>query len=110
MNTEYALTPSAARALTAALNEPSPLLRRLARRLRAIARLVARRRRAWRRDEELRNLDEATLRDLGVSRRELAAFASGRAGRADAARRRAELDVWLSASSRFRVRSIDSSL
>lgn len=109
MNTEYALPPTAARAL-AGFQWPASPVRRLTRRLRAIARLVARRRRARRRFEDLRHLDERTLRDLGLTRSELASVVAELGGRAAATRRRTDLDVWQSASSRFRVRAIDSSL
>ena len=109
MNTEYALPPTAARAL-AAREWPQPPMQRLLRRLRAIARLVVRRRRARQRFEDLRHLDERTLRDLGVTRSELASVVSELGGSAAATRRRTELEVWQSASSRFRVRAIDSSL
>jgi uncharacterized protein YjiS (DUF1127 family) len=109
MNTEYALPPTAARAL-ASREWPQRPVHRLVRRLRAIARLVARRRRARRRFDDLRHLDERTLRDLGVTRSELASVVSELGGRAAATRRRTDLEVWQSASSRFRVRAIDSSL
>jgi uncharacterized protein YjiS (DUF1127 family) len=109
MNTEYALPPSAARAL-AAFKGPDRPVGRLARRLRAIVRLVARRLRARRRFEDLRHLDERTLRDLGVNRSELESIVSELGGRAAVTRRRTDLDVWQSASSRFRIRAIDSSL
>lgn len=108
MNTEYALPPTAARAL-AELRWTSGPVRRLMRRLRAIVRLVERRRRAWRRFEDLRHLDERTLRDLGVTRSELASIVSELGGRAAATRRRTDLEAWQSASSRFRIRAIDSS-
>jgi uncharacterized protein YjiS (DUF1127 family) len=108
MNTEYALPPTAARAL-AELKWPAGPVHRLMRRLRAIARLFERRRRAWRRYEDLRHLDERTLRDLGVTRSELASIVSELGGRAAATRRRTDLEVWQSASSRFRIRAIDSS-
>ncbi len=109
MNTEYALPPTAARAL-AEFKRPAGPVHRLMRRLRAIARLVARRRRARRRFDDLRHLDERTLRDLGITRSELASVVSELGGRAAATRRRTDLEVWQSASSRFRVRAIDSSL
>ena len=108
MNTEYALPPTASRAL-AEFKWPAGPVHRLMRRLRAIARLVARRRRAWRRFEDLRHLDERTLRDLGVTRSELASIVSELGGRAAATRRRTDLEVWQSASSRLRIRAIDSS-
>ena len=109
MNTEYALPPTAVRVL-AAREWPQRPMQRLVRRLRAIARLVVRRRRSRQRFEDLRHLDERTLRDLGVTRSELASVVSELGGRAAATRRRTELEVWQSASSRFRVRAIDSSL
>jgi uncharacterized protein YjiS (DUF1127 family) len=82
---------------------------RLARRVRAIGRLVARRRRAWRRYRDLQHLDERTLRDLGVTRSEIASVVSELGGQAAATRRRTGSDAWLSASSSF-PRAIDSSL
>jgi uncharacterized protein YjiS (DUF1127 family) len=109
MNTEYALPPTAARAL-AEFKRPAGPVHRLIRRLRAIARLVARRRRAQRWFDDLRHLDERTLRDLGIRRSELASVVSELGGRAAATRRRTDLEVWQSASSRFRLRAIDSSL
>lgn len=109
MNTEYALPPSPARA-PAELKWPAGPVRRLVRRLRAIVRLVARRRRARRRFDDLRHLDERTLRDLGVTRSELASIVSELGGGAAATRRRTDLEAWQSASSRFRIRAIDASL
>jgi len=109
MTTGYALPPSFARTL-AEPDRPAHPVRRLTRRLRAIARLVARRRRARRRFDDLSHLDERTLRDLGVTRSELASVVSELGGRAAATRRRTDLEVWQSASSRFRIRAIDSSL
>ena len=109
MNTDYVLPPSFTQRLAAFKGpaRPSPWV---GRRLRAIARLIARRLRARRRFEDLRHLDERTLRDLGVTRSELASIVSELGGRAAATRRRTDLDTWQSASSRFRVRAIDSSL
>jgi uncharacterized protein YjiS (DUF1127 family) len=109
MNTEYVIPPSFTQRLAAFKGpaRPSPWV---GRRLRAIARLIARRLRARRRFEDLRHLDERTLRDLGVTRSELASIVSELGGRAAATRRRTDLEVWQSASSRFRVRAIDSSL
>ena len=109
MNTEYALPPTASRAL-AEFKWPARPVHRLIRRLRAIARLVARRRRARRWFDDLRHLDERTLRDLGIRRSELASIVSELGGRAAVTRRRVDREVWQSASSRFRVRAIDSSL
>lgn len=109
MNTEYALPPTAARA-PAEFKRPAGPVRRLTRRLRAIARLVARRRRARRRFDDLGHLDERTLRDLGISRSELASVVSELGGRAAATRRRVDSEVWQSASSRLRIRVVDSFL
>ena len=109
MNSEYVIPPSFTQRL-AAFKGPARPSPRLGRRLRAIARLIARRLRARRRFEDLRHLDERTLRDLGVTRSELASIVSELGGRAAATRRRTDLEVWQSASSRFRVRAIDSSL
>lgn len=109
MGTDDALPPLAARAL-ASLGWPDWSWRRLARRLRAVGRLVARRRRAVRRFEDLQHLDERTLRDLGVTRSEIGSIVSELGGQAAATRRRADLEVGSSASSRFRVRAIDSYL
>jgi uncharacterized protein YjiS (DUF1127 family) len=89
---------------------PARPLHRLGRRLRAIVRLIARRRRARRRVEDLRHLDERTLRDLGITRSELASVVSELGGHAAATRRRIDLEAWQSASSSFRIRAIDSSL
>lgn len=109
MNTEYALPPTAARA-QAELKWPAGPVHRLARRLRAIARLIARRRRARRRFDDLRHLDERTLRDLGITRSELASVVSELGGGAAATRRRVDDEVWRSASWSFRIRAVDSSL
>jgi uncharacterized protein YjiS (DUF1127 family) len=109
MNTEYALPTSTARAL-ADIKRPTGAVFRLKRRLLAIARLVARRRRARRRFDDLRHLDERTLRDLGIRRSEVESVVAELGGRAAATRRRTDLEVWQSASSRFRIRAIDSSI
>ncbi len=109
MNTEYALPPTAART-SAESGWPAAPVHRLARRLRAIARLVARRRRARRRFDDLRHLDERTLRDLGITRSELASVVSELGGRAAATRRRVDGEVLHSASSRLRIRTVDSFL
>ena len=109
MNIEYVIPPSFAQRLAAFKGpaRPSPWV---GRRLRAIARLIARRLRARRRFEDLRHLDERTLRDLGLTRSELASVVAELGGHATATRRRTDLEVWQSASSRFRIRAIDSSL
>jgi uncharacterized protein YjiS (DUF1127 family) len=109
MSTEYVIPPSFTQRLAAFKGpaRPSPWV---GRRLRAIARLIARRLRARRRFEDLRHLDERTLRDLGLTRSELASVIAELGGHAAATRRRTDLEVWQSASSRFRVRAIDSSL
>jgi uncharacterized protein YjiS (DUF1127 family) len=82
----------------------------LSRRGRAIRRLFERRRRAGQRFADLQHLDERTLRDLGVTRSEIASIVSELGGLAAATRRRTDYEVWSSASSRFRVRAIDSFL
>ena len=109
MNTNYALPPSFTERL-AEFEWPARPLPRLVRRLRAIVRLIVRRRRARRRFEDLSHLDERTLRDLGITRSELASVVSELGGRAAATRRRTDLEVRQSASSRFRIRAIDSFL
>jgi len=83
---------------------------RFARRIRAVARLIGRHRRAQRNHEDLRQLDERTLRDLGITRAEIPSVIAELAGRAGATRRRTDLDDWHSASARFRPRVIDPSL
>ena len=109
MNTEYALSSGMARALSKW--EPTGgTWRRLSRRLRAMARLVGRRRRARRHDDDLRHLDERTLRDLGMTRAEIPSVVAELAGRVGATRRRTDPYDWHSASSRFRLRVIDPSL
>jgi uncharacterized protein YjiS (DUF1127 family) len=85
-------------------------LRLMARRVRALARLFARQWRARRRFDDLRHLDERTLRDLGVTRSELASVVAELGGRASATRRRTDHQFWVSASSRFPIRAVDSSL
>jgi uncharacterized protein YjiS (DUF1127 family) len=109
MNRTYAVFPSRARSERgrAALRV---VTRRFARRLRALVRLLARRRRAARRYDDLRHLDERTLRDLGVTRSELASVVAEPGGRATASRRRADVRFWTSAAASFRVRSIDTGL
>jgi uncharacterized protein YjiS (DUF1127 family) len=109
MSTDYVIPPSFTQRL-AAFKGPARPWPRIGRRLRAIARLVARRLRARRRFEDLSHLDERTLRDLGLTRSELASVVAELGGHAALTRRRADLDVWQSASSRFRIRAIDSSL
>jgi uncharacterized protein YjiS (DUF1127 family) len=109
MNIAYALPPAAAQALAGLQWRASPV-HRLARRFRAIARIVARRRRDRRRVEDLRHLDDRTLRDLGVTRSELASVVAELGGHAAATRRRTDLDVWPSASSRFRSQAMDAYL
>jgi uncharacterized protein YjiS (DUF1127 family) len=109
MDTEYALPTSTARTL-ADIERPASAVFRLKRRLLAIVRLVARRRRARRRFDDLRHLDERTLRDLGIRRSEVESVVAELGGRAAATRRRTDLEVWQSASSRFRIRAIDSSI
>lgn len=109
MTIDYAIPPSFTQRL-AALGSPARPLPRLGRRLRAIVRLVVRRLRARRRFEDLSHLDERTLRDLGLTRSELASVVAELGGHAAATRRRTDLEVWQAASSRFRVRAIDLSL
>ncbi len=96
-----AATPSYAGADTKGL--------RIVRRLRALMRLIVRRRRAVRHLAELQHLDDATLRDIGLTRSEAASVVSEIGGRVAATRRRTELDFLLSASTRFHVRSADTS-
>ena len=110
MSTPYVL-PSTAKSGAAMPFAPLPrAVSRLTRRARAVVRLARRRRRASRRCEELRHLEDVTLRDLGMTRSEAASLASELGGFAAVTRRRTDLDTWLSASSRFRVRNIDSFL
>lgn len=109
MNTTYAISPSAVR-YDWGISEFRAVSRRFARRVRAIVRLLRRRRRAARRFDDLRHLDERTLRDLGVTRSELTSVVAELGGRASATRRRTDLEFWTSASSTLRIRAIDSSL
>ena len=109
MHSDYALPTMSTRVSTPRPRPDGPWSR-LSRRLRAIRRLMARRRRAWRRYQDLQHLDERTLRDLGVTRSEIASVVSELGGRAALTRRRADLEAWQSASSRFRIRALDSSL
>jgi uncharacterized protein YjiS (DUF1127 family) len=110
MTAEYALQS------TRGADAPMPFatlrkaVARMLRRQRARLRLAARRRRAWKHHQELAQLDSASLRDLGLTRSELYSAAAESGGLVAAARRRADLDAWRSASSRFRIRTIDSYL
>lgn len=110
MNTPYALTDAGQPGGATPIAAPRRGVSRLARRARAVVRLALRRRRASRRCEELRHLEDVTLRDLGLTRSEAASFAYELGGFAAATRRRTDLDAWLSASSRLRIRSTDSFL
>ena len=109
MATEYAVAAMPARTRVS-WRWPEWSWRRLSRRVRAIGRLVGRGRCAGQRFGELQHLDERTLRDLGVTRSEIASIVSELGGRAEAIRRRTDYEVWSSTSSRFRVRAIDSFL
>jgi uncharacterized protein YjiS (DUF1127 family) len=109
MNTTYAITTNSAR-VHWGLTEARRLGQRVARRLRAIARLMWRRRRAARNFADLGRLDERTLRDLGLTRSELGSVTAELGGLAAATRRHADLEVWQSASSSFRIRAVDTSL
>jgi uncharacterized protein YjiS (DUF1127 family) len=110
MIAQYALSSTRIGAGTFAPLRPATALQRLTRRLRALGRLAVRRNRSRHRLDELRNLDAAALRDLGLSASEVGSVVAELDGRAAATRRRTDLDVWLSASPRFRVRAVDSSL
>jgi uncharacterized protein YjiS (DUF1127 family) len=81
----------------------------LVRRARALVRLARRALRARREYAELRQLDAATLRDLGLGPSELGSVAAELRGRAAPSRRRTDFEFRLN-SSRFRVREIDSAL
>jgi uncharacterized protein YjiS (DUF1127 family) len=109
MNTTYAI-PTNSERVQWGLAEARRLGQRAARRFRAIARLMQRRRRAARNFADLSRLDERTLRDLGLTRSELASVNAELGGVAAVTRRRADLEVWQSASSSFRIRAVDTSL
>lgn len=107
MNPHYALPTNAFRAA----RTPNPARarwHRIARRVRALLRLMTRRRRARRRLLDLNQLDDRTLRDLGLSRSELTSVASELGGQAAASRRRTDAEVWRSAASRYRMRAFES--
>lgn len=110
MSFEYALTSTRQATAPAPFAPLRAAVARLARRARAALRLAMRQRRARRSHQALSQLDDATLHDIGISRSEVASIVSELGGRAAATRRRTDLDVWLSASSRFRIRNIDSGL
>jgi uncharacterized protein YjiS (DUF1127 family) len=78
-------------------------------RARALVRLARRALRARREYAELRQLDAATLRDLGLAPSEIGSVAAELRGRTEPSRRRTEFESRLT-SSRFRVREIDSAL
>jgi uncharacterized protein YjiS (DUF1127 family) len=109
MKTEYAVSSGLARPRSK--RQPTGTLwHRFARRIRAVARLIGRHRRTLQHHEDLRRLDERTLRDLGITQAEIPSVIAELAGRAGATRRRTDADDWRSASSRFRTRAIDQSL
>lgn len=110
MSTEYAMSATSARSSAPGYAADAPTSSRAMRRLRALVPLARRWLRDARRQQELQQLDDATLRDLGLTRSEIASVVSELGGRAAATRRRADLDVWQSASLRFRTRAVDSFL
>lgn len=110
MSTEYAMSAELARIGPPGYAADAPTPSRVMRRLHALLLLVRRRLRDARRRRELDQLDDAALRDLGLTRGEIASVVSELGGRIAATRRRADLDVWQSASSRFRIRAVDSFL
>lgn len=110
MNTEYAMSAGSAPGGVPAYAADAPTVSRVMRRLRALVLLVRRRLRAARRRHQLEQLDDAALRDIGLTRGEISSVVSELGGRVAATRRRTDLDVWASASSRFRARAVDSFL
>lgn len=98
------------RSAAALMTRAVPVRRRrgLVRRVAAIVRLLARRRRARHAVTPFQELDHATLRELGLTDWHRAEVARG-TGLA-AMRHRTELDYLLSAASRFVVRGVDTAL
>jgi uncharacterized protein YjiS (DUF1127 family) len=94
---------------------PTPPLDQRGRLANAVLRTAARvagwvgdHRRASRRIRELRELDTRTLRDLGLTRSELASVVAEVDGNAEATRRRIEASVIAAASSGLRVRNVEA--
>lgn len=106
MTTEYAISITQS-GLPVPGDRRHGTLHRIGRRARALLRLVARWRRERRRFDDLRHLDERTLRDLGITRSELPSVAAELAGRAGPSRRRIEPPLQLKS---LRIRAVNTSL
>lgn len=106
MTTEYAISVTQPGLPVPGERRHGPL-RRIGRRARALLRLIARRRRERRGLDDLRHLDERTLRDLGITRSELPSVAAELQGRAGPTRRRIEEPLQLKS---LRIRAVDTSL
>ena len=83
------------------------LLRRVGVGVARVVRHIEQSRRARANYEALSRLDSATLRDLGLTRSEIASAAAESGGLATATRRRIDVEFWQSASSGFRVRRVE---
>lgn len=93
---------------TRALDQRVPLATAVRRTAARFAGWVGDRRRASRRIRQLRELDVHTLRDLGLTRSELASVVAEADGDAEVTRRRIDASFIAAASSGLRVRNVEA--